>query len=83
MDLLHRYRENEMRYTPNTTTKITPFEVLYGRLYYLPPFQQSIEVDDNVMTIAEQMIKTLQHQEVEGKLSAKTSFSTGNGRPCD
>ena len=53
-----------IRITPDTKTKITPFEALYGRPYYLPPFQQSIGVDDDEKTIAEHMIKTLQHQKV-------------------
>ena len=53
-----------MRITPYT---ITPFEVLYGRPYYLPSFQQSIGVDDNETTIAEHMIKTLQPRGSEGK----------------
>ena len=65
MDSLLRYSEIvDKNYATHTKKlKITPFEALYGRPYYLPPFQQSVGVDDE-MTIAELMIKTLQHKEV-------------------
>ena len=53
-----------MRITPHKTTKITPFEALYGRPYYLPLFHQAIGEDDGEMTLAEHMTKTLQNKEV-------------------
>ena len=46
------------------SNKIISFEAFYGRPYYLPPFQQDIGEDDDEMTIAEHMIKTLHNKEV-------------------